>query len=215
MVLFLNFTVKRYKLQTDLYARGKTVDNRAFFFYTFDIMEIKKTGKLNILGSGLAFLITVYTGIIFILLMAGNTPDSIGYEISSSHAGYWAFPFVLCIFMYLACIVNVVAIPTYYALKSKNSSSPIMKYTAVAQVIASIVILLVVIMFWSWQGGIWNGNANTPFATPYRIIELCLSIAQIGLIFLTIFYSPRSDTIRQLKNRQKKKAKEQTKKVKA
>lgn len=171
-------------------------------------MEIKKTGKLNILGSGVSFLFTVYIGIIYILLMAGNTPDSIGFEITSSHAGYWAFPFILCLFMYIACIVNVLAIPAYYALKSKNSASRLKKHAAIAQVIASIVMLLVVIMFWSWQGGIWYGDAKTPFATPYRVIELCFTIAQIGLILLTIIYSPRSDTLRQLKNRQKKKAKQ-------
>lgn len=185
----------------------KQLTSERFSFILLGIMEIKKTGKLNILGSGVSFLFTVYIGIIYILLMAGNTPDSIGYEITSSHAGFWAFPFVLCLFMYIACIVNIVAIPAYYALKAKNSTSSLKKYTAIAQVISSIVMLLVVIMFWAWQGNIWNGNAKTPFATSYRIVELIFTLVQIGLVLLTIIYSPRSDSLRQLKNRQKNKAK--------
>ncbi len=169
-------------------------------------MEIRKTGKLNIFASATAFLFTVYIGIIYILLMAGDTPNSIGYEITTSYAADWVFPFILCLFMYVACLANVLAIPAYYALKSKNSESPMRKRTAIIQIVASAVMLLVVIMFWSWQGNIWYGDAGTPFATSYRIIELCFTIAQVGLVLLTILYSPRSDTIRQLKNRQKKKA---------
>ena len=42
-------------------------------------MENQKTGKLNILGSGLAFLITVYIGVIYILLMSGGGSGNIAY----------------------------------------------------------------------------------------------------------------------------------------
>ncbi len=169
-------------------------------------MEIKKTGKINIAASGLALLMTIYIGVIYILLMIGDTPNSIAYEIGTDYVGNWVFPFILCIFMYLACLANVLALPTYYALKSKNSSSPVKKASVIAQIFSSVVILLVVIMFWSWQGGIWYGDIGTPFATPYRIIELIFAIVQVGLVILTILYSPRTDTVRQLKNRKKKKA---------
>lgn len=170
-------------------------------------MEVKKTGKLNILGSGVAFLITVFIGVIYILLMAGSEAGNLAHEITTDYAGYWALPFVVCILMYLCCLTNIVAIPAYYALKSKNSSSPAKKATGIAQIVASAVMLVLVIIFWSWQGGIFNGDASTPFATQYRILELIFAIAQIGLIVLTMAYSPRSDTLSQLKKKQRKASK--------
>lgn len=115
-------------------------------------MENQKIGKLNILGSGLAFLITVYIGVIYILLMSGGGSGNIAYEITTDYAGYWAYRFVICILMYVCCIVNVIAIPSYFALKSKNSSSPARKFMGAAQLVSAVVMLVLVIMFWTAQG---------------------------------------------------------------
>ncbi len=167
-------------------------------------METNKTGKLNILGSGVAFLVTVYIGIIYILLMAGTKSGNIAYEITTDYAQYWAFRFAVCIIVYICAIVNVAAIPSYFALKAKNSSHPAKKYMAIAQIAASSVMLIAVIMFWSAQGGIFNGDVSTPFATPYRIIELILAILQLGGVVLTTLYSANSDIMLRLKKKYNK-----------
>ena len=167
-------------------------------------MEQQKTGKLNILGSGVAFLVTIFVGVIYILLMAGNAPGNIAYEIGTDYAGYWAFRFVICILMYLCCVVNVIAIPSYFALKSKDSQSPVRKFMGAAQIIASVVMLILVIMFWSSQGSVFDGSASTPFATPYRILELIFTILQIGGVLLTVLYSASGDMLRKLKKKYNK-----------
>lgn len=167
-------------------------------------MEHQKTGKLNILGSGLAFLITVYVGVIYILLMAGNQPGNIAYEIGTDFAGYWAFRFVICILMYLCCAINVIAIPSYFALKSKNSDSPVRKYMGIAQIVSSVVMLVLVIMFWSAQGNVFDGDTSSPFATPYRIVELIFALLQIAGVLLTVFYTASNDVIKKLKKKYNK-----------
>lgn len=167
-------------------------------------MEQQKTGKLNILGSGVAFLVTVYVGVIYILLMAGNAPGNIAYEIGTDYAGYWAFRFVVCILMYLCCAVNVVAIPSYFALKSKNSDSPAKKFMGIAQIAATACMLVLVIMFWSAQGSVFDGDASSPFATPYRILELIFTILAIAGVLLTVFYTASGDVLKKLKKKYNK-----------
>ena len=168
-------------------------------------METKKIGKLNMLGSGLAFLITVYIGIIYILLMAGSSEGNIGFEMTTGYAGYWAFRFVVCILVYLCALVNIVAIPAYFALKAKGSDHPALKGFGATQIIASIVMLIAVIMFCSAQGPIFDADVSTPFATPYRIVELILAILSVGGVILTTVYTANSDVIHSLKKKYNKK----------
>lgn len=167
-------------------------------------MENQKTGKLNILGSGLAFLITVYIGVIYILLMSGGGSGNIAYEITTDYAGYWAYRFVICILMYVCCIVNVIAIPSYFALKSKNSSSPARKFMGAAQLVSAVVMLVLVIMFWTAQGPIFDGDVSTPFATPYRIIELIFAILQLPALVLTVLYTANNDMMKKIKKKYNK-----------
>ena len=139
-------------------------------------MEQQKIGKLNILGSFVAFAITVYIGVIYILLMAGTGRGNIAYEITTDYAGYWMFRFVICILMYVCCIVNVIAIPSYFALKSKNSESPVRKFMGLAQFIAS----------------------------GYRIAELICAIVQIAAVLLTSLYTASNDQMKRLKKKYNK-----------
>ena len=80
----------------------------------------RKTGKLNLLGSGLAFVITAYITVIYILLMAGSTPGCLAYEITTDYAAYFALRFVVVILMYVCCAVNLVTIPSYLVMKRKG-----------------------------------------------------------------------------------------------
>lgn len=167
-------------------------------------MEQQKIGKLNILGSFVAFAITVYIGVIYILLMAGTGRGNIAYEITTDYAGYWMFRFVICILMYVCCIVNVIAIPSYYALKSKNSESPVRKFMGLAQFIASVAMLALVIMFWAAQGPVFIADGSTPFATGYRIAELICAIVQIAAVLLTSLYTASNDQMKRLKKKYNK-----------
>ena len=168
---------------------------KSVIYFILSIMKQQKIGKLNILGSAVAFLVTVYIAILYILLMAGSGKGNIAYEITTDYASYWMLRFVVCILMYVACAVNLFSIPAYFILKFRNSISDFRKGVAIAQVAASVLILVFVIMFWSAQGPVFITNAGSPFATAYRISELILSIIMIGAVLLTIFYSANDDQL--------------------
>ena len=101
-------------------------------------METKKIGKLNILGSAIAFLITLYIGIIYILLMAGTQEGNIAYEITTGYASHWMFRFVVCILMYVCVIVNLISITAFFILKATKPNHKAKSYALIAQIVASI-----------------------------------------------------------------------------
>lgn len=167
-------------------------------------MEKQKAGKLNILGSLIAFCVTVYVLVIYILLMVGDTPGCIAFEMTTDFAGDWAYRFVLVILMYICCAVNIISIPAYFALKTIGSKHPARKYFGIAQITSSIVMLVLAIMFWATFGLVFNGSASTPFGTGYRIMEIILIPVMIGMLFLTVLYTPGNDMLKQIKKKYNK-----------
>lgn len=168
-------------------------------------MENKKIGKLNVLGSGIAFLIALYIGIIYILLMAGTKPGNIAYEITTGYASHWMFRFVVCIATYVFVIVSLVSIPAYFTLKAVDSKHKALGFARIAQFVGTVGLLICVILFWVAQGPIFIKALETPFATPYRIVELVLAIVAIAGVVLTTIYSPSSDIMLALKKKHNKK----------
>lgn len=163
----------------------------------------RKTGKLNLLGSGLAFIITAYITVIYILLMVGDTPGCLAYEITTDYASYFAFRFVVVILMYVCCAVNLVSLPAYLVMKTKGLEWERTRRRAfgAASLISSVVMFALVIMFWSGCGSVFDGNMATPFATPYRIIETVLTVVQVGMVLLTLLYSVNTDALVALKKK--------------
>lgn len=167
----------------------------------------KRIGKLNILGSTLAFLITAYITVIYILIMAGSTPGCLAYEITRpDYAPYFMGRFVTVVIMYLCCLVNLISIPAYIAYKAKGREYDAKKkrVLGIAQVVSSVVMFILIIVFWTSCGAAFDSNMATPFATPYRIIELILSILQVAAVLLTTLYSVDNDVIRTLKKKYNK-----------
>ena len=166
----------------------------------------RRSGKLNLLGSGIAFVITVYMTVLYILLMAGSTPGCLAYEITTDYAPYFMLRFVVVILMYVCCAVNLVSIPTYLVMKSKNMDweAPRRRVFGAASFIASVLMLVLVIIFTAANGAVWNGDMSTPFATPYRVIEIVLASVQIGAVLLTLLYSVSTDALRALKKKYNK-----------
>lgn len=166
----------------------------------------RKTGKLNLLGSGLAFIITAYITVIYILLMVGSTPGCLAYEITTDYAPYFALRFVVVILMYVCCAVNLVTIPSYLVMKSKNMGWEVTRRRAfgAASLIASIAMFVLAIIFTAACGSAFNATMTTPFATPYRIIEIVLTVVQVGAVLLTLIYSVSTDALRALKKKYNK-----------
>ena len=166
----------------------------------------RKTGKLNLLGSILAFVITVYVTVIYILLMAGSEPGCLAYEITTDYAGYFALRYAVVILMYVCCAVNLVTIPSYYVMKRKGLEWERKRRRAfgAASLISSVVMFVLVIIFMNASGSAFDGNMSTPFATPYRIIEIILTVIQVGAVLLTLLYSVSTDVLRTLKRKYNK-----------
>ncbi len=166
----------------------------------------RKTGKLNLLGSGLAFLITVYITVIYILLMVGSTPGCLAYEITTDYAGQFALRFVVVVLMYVCCAVNLVTIPSYFVMKTKNMEWEITRRRVFggASFVSSVVMFVLVIIFTVASGSAFDANMATPFATPYRIVEIVLTVLQVGAILLTLLYSVSNDALRTLKRKYNK-----------
>lgn len=166
----------------------------------------RKSGKLNLLGSGLAFLFTVYITVIYILLMAGSEPGCLAYEITSDYAGSFAFRFAVVVIMYLCCAVNLVSIPVYLVLKIKGMNRNVTRRRAfgAASLIASVVMLVLAIMFTVASGAVFDSDMSSPFATPYRIIDIVVTALLIGAVLFTLLYSVSTDALRTLKKRYNK-----------
>ncbi len=167
----------------------------------------KKTlgiGKLNILASVLAYLIAVYVLVMYIILMTGNKPDTIAFEIVSDNWVNWVYRFILVVLMYVCELVNLVAIPVYLVFKAKKIKPAEKKILAIAQVAASFVMLLLVILFWTSFGVLYKGDMNSPFATPYRILEVIFVPIMAGLQLFNILYAPSDDIMKQLKKQRNK-----------
>lgn len=167
----------------------------------------KRIGKLNILGSTLAFLITAYITVIYILLMAGDDYGCLAYEITRPEfSAYFMLRFIVVVLMYVCCLVNIISIPAYIAYKAKGREYDAKKkrVLGIMQVISSVVMFILVIIFWNACGAAFDPDMKTPFATPYRIIELVLSILQVGAVLLTTLYSVDNDVIRTLKKKYNK-----------
>lgn len=167
----------------------------------------KRIGKLNILGSTLAFLITAYITVIYILLMAGSEPGCLAYEITRpDYRMYFMLRFVVVVLMYVCCLVNLISVPAYIAYKARGNEYDAKKQRVlgIAQVISSVAMFVLIIIFWNACGAAFVSDMKTPFATPYRIIELILSILQVGAVLLTTLYSVDNDVIRTLKKKYNK-----------
>lgn len=166
----------------------------------------RKTGKLNLLGSGLAFVITAYITVIYILLMAGSTPGCLAYEITTDYAGYFALRFVVVILMYVCCAVNLVTLPSYLVMKRKGLEweRTRRRVFGAASLISSVVMFILVIIFTSACGAVFNSDMSSPFATPYRIIEIVLTVVQVGAVLLTLLYSVSTDALIALKRKYNK-----------
>ncbi len=164
-------------------------------------MEKKSSGigKLNLLASAVAFLFAVYILIVYIALMTGNKPNTIGYEIMSDYAHNWIYRFVLVLVMYFCILVNFVSIPSYLFLKGRKSGSPAKKYFAAAQLAATGVMLLAAILFWASFGPLFSGDMASPFATQYRILEVIFIPVMAGVQIFNIAYAPSDDMMKQLK----------------
>ena len=73
-----------------------------------------------------------------------------------------------------------------------------------AQLVSAVVMLVLVIMFWTAQGPIFDGDVSTPFATPYRIIELIFAILQLPALVLTVLYTANNDMMKKIKKKYNK-----------
>lgn len=166
----------------------------------------RKIGKLNLLGSGLAFVITAYITVIYILLMAGSTPGCLAYEITTDYAAYFALRFVVVILMYVCCAINLVTIPSYLVMKRKGLEweRTRRRVFGAASLISSVVMFILVIIFTSACGAVFNSDMSSPFATPYRIIEIVLTVVQVGAVLLTLLYSVSTDALIALKRKYNK-----------
>lgn len=161
-------------------------------------------GKLNILASSLAFLFVTYILVIYITLMVGDSPNTIAFEIVSDYAINWVYRFILVLLVYLCVLSLFISIPGYLVLKAKNIKNSTRRVFAITQVAATLVMLLCVILFWSTFGVLFNADMSTPFATPYRILEVIFVPIVLGLLMFSIFYAPSSDILKKLKKQKNK-----------
>ena len=56
-----------------------------------------------------------------------------------------------------------------------------------------------VLMFWGAYMPVFDGDVSSPFATPYRIIEMLIALLQIGMVLLAVLYTPTNDMMKKLK----------------
>ena len=183
------------------------VDKRyRFILYYYGMEQQRKTGKLNLLGSGLAFLITAYLTVIYILLMMGSIPGCLAYEITTDYAGHFVLRFVVVVLVYVCCAVNLMTIPSYLVMKTKGLEweNNRRRIFGAASLISSAVMFVLVIMFTVASGSVFESDMATPFATPYRIIEIVLTVIQIAAVLLTLIYSVNNDALRVLKKKYNK-----------
>ena len=73
-----------------------------------------------------------------------------------------------------------------------------------ASLISSVVMFILVIIFTSACGAVFNSDMSSPFATPYRIIEIVLTVVQVGAVLLTLLYSVSTDALIALKRKYNK-----------
>ena len=108
--------------------------------------------------------------------------------------------------MYVCCAVNLVTIPSYLVMKRKGLEweRTRRRVFGAASLISSVVMFILVIIFTSACGAVFNSDMSSPFATPYRIIEIVLTVVQVGAVLLTLLYSVSTDALIALKRKYNK-----------
>ena len=166
-------------------------------------MEKKKINSINWIGFILTAACFIYTFVIYIIMFVAE-PTNFALRMASGQGAHYVGKIIICIAMFLVFLTALVAVPVFFSAKADGRKEE--RKSLFGKIIIGLAAaqLLLVIIFWIMQGPVFDGDATNAESTIYRIIDLVVSLAAFGAIWMLVMYAPRYDTLLALKKKKSK-----------
>ena len=166
-------------------------------------MEMKKVNNINRIGLLLTAACFIYFFVIYIIMFTAE-PNYYALRLTSGQVLDYLLKIIVCIAVFIVFVVELIAVPYYFFTKRDGRFSVRQNRLGKIIIICGIIDFLLILIFWINLGVVFDGNAANAESTVYRIIDLCVSIASFGGIYMLVGYTPHFDSIAAMKKKRKK-----------
>lgn len=166
-------------------------------------MKNKRINTINWIGFVLTAACFIYVFVIY-LIMFTAAPTSFAWRMYVGQGVNYIGKIFVCIAVFVVFLAMLYSVPAYFYYKADGRMPGREKVLGRLIVIAAALNLILTSVFWFMQGNIFDGNAGNAESTVYRIADLLVGLANFGGVWMLVFYSPRYDTIVELKKKRNK-----------
>lgn len=166
-------------------------------------MENKKINGINWIGFALTAACFIYIFVIYLIMFVAS-PSSFAWRMYIGRGMDYFGKIFVCICVFIIFAIQLYSVPAYLYYKADGRFENRKKILGRLIIIGAALNLILVIVFWVLQGNVFDGNAANAESTIYRIVDLAVSLAIFGGMWMLVVYTPHYDTIVAIKKKRNK-----------